>query len=97
MKLRPLGDRVVVKAAPHEEKTKGGLVLPDTVKEKPIEGIVVAVGPGKLNDDGKRTPIDLKPDDRVIYSKYSGTEVKLDGEDELLVISERDILAVVEK
>ena len=97
MKLRPLGDRVVVKAAPHEEKTKGGLVLPDTVKEKPIEGIVVAVGPGKLNDDGKRTPIDLKPDDRVIYSKYSGTEVKLDGEEELLVISERDILAVVEK
>ena len=97
MKLRPLGDRVVVKAAPHEEKTKGGLVLPDTVKEKPIEGIVVAVGPGKLNDDGKRTPIDLKPDDRVIYSKYSGTEVKLDGEDELLVISERDILAVVER
>jgi len=97
MKLRPLGDRVVVKAAPHEEKTKGGLVLPDTVKEKPIEGIVVAVGPGKLSDDGKRTPIDLKPDDRVIYSKYSGTEVKLDGEEELLVISERDILAVVEK
>ena len=96
MKLRPLGDRVVVKAAPHEEKTKGGLVLPDTVKEKPIEGIVVAVGDGKLNDDGKRIPIDLKPDDRVIYSKYSGTEVKLDGE-EYLVISERDILAVVEK
>ena len=96
MKLRPLGDRVVVKAAPHEEKTKGGLVLPDTVKEKPIEGIVVAVGPGKLDDNGKRTPIDLKPDDRVIYSKYSGTEVKLDGEEELLVISERDILAVVE-
>jgi chaperonin GroES len=96
MKLKPLGDRVVVKAAPHEEKTKGGLVLPDTVKEKPIEGIVVAVGAGKINDDGKRTPIDLKEDDRVIYSKYSGTEVKLDGE-EYLVISERDILAVVEK
>jgi len=96
MKLKPLGDRVVVKAAPHEEMTKGGLVLPDTVKEKPIEGIVVAVGDGKLNDDGKRIPIDLKPDDRVIYSKYSGTEVKLDGE-EYLVISERDILAVVEK
>jgi chaperonin GroES len=95
MKLRPLGDRVVVKAAPHEEKTKGGLVLPDTVKEKPIEGIVVAVGAGKINDDGKRTPIDLKADDKVIYSKYSGTEVKIDGE-EYLVISERDILAVVE-
>jgi chaperonin GroES len=95
MKLKPLGDRVVVKAAPHEEKTKGGLVLPDTVKEKPIEGIVVAVGAGKVNDDGKRTPIDLRENDKVIYSKYSGTEVKLDGE-EYLVISERDILAVVE-
>ena len=96
MKLRPLGDRIVVKAAPHEEKTKGGLVLPDTVKEKPIEGIVVAVGAGKIMDDGKRQPMDLKPDDRVIYSKYSGTEVKLDGE-EYLVLSERDVLAVVEK
>ena len=96
MKLRPLGDRIVVKAAPHEEKTKGGLVLPDTVKEKPIEGIVVAVGSGKLNDDGKRIPMDLKPDDKVIYSKYSGTEVKIDGE-EFLVISERDVLAVIEK
>jgi chaperonin GroES len=95
MKLKPLGDRVVVKAAPHEEKTKGGLVLPDTVKEKPIEGIVVAVGAGKVSDDGKRTPIDLKVDDKVIYSKYSGTEVKLDGE-EYLVISERDVLAVIE-
>ena len=89
MKLRPLGDRIVVKAAPHEEKTKGGLVLPDTVKEKPIEGIVVAVGAGKIMDDGKRQPMDLKVDDRVIYSKYSGTEVKLDGE-EYLVLSERD-------
>ncbi|MDR1472201.1 MAG: co-chaperone GroES [Synergistaceae bacterium] len=96
MKLKPLGDRIVVKAAPHEEMTKGGLVLPDTVKEKPIEGIVVAVGAGKIQDDGKRTPMDLKVDDRVIYSKYSGTEVKLDGE-EYLVLSERDVLAVVEK
>jgi chaperonin GroES len=90
-----LGDRIVVKAAPHEEMTKGGLVLPDTVKEKPIEGIVVAVGAGKIQDDGKRTPMDLKADDRVIYSKYSGTEVKLDGE-EYLVLSERDVLAVIE-
>ena len=96
MKLRPLGDRIVVKAAPPEEKTKGCLVLPDTVKEKPIEGIVVAVGSGKLNDDVKRIPMDLKPDDKVIYSKYSGTEVKIDGE-EFLVISERDVLAVIEK
>jgi chaperonin GroES len=96
MKLKPLGDRVVVKAAPHEEMTKGGLVLPDTVKEKPVEGIVVAVGAGKINDDGKRQPMDLKVDDSVIYSKYSGTEVKLDGE-EYLVLSERDVLAVIEK
>lgn len=96
MKLKPLGDRIVVKAAPHEEMTKGGLVLPDTVKEKPIEGIVVAVGAGKVLDNGNRQPMDLKVDDRIIYSKYSGTEVKLDGE-EYLVLSERDVLAVVEK
>ena len=96
MKLKPLGDRIVVKAAPHEEKTKGGLVLPDTVKEKPIEGIVVAVGAGKVLENGNRQPMDLKVDDRIIYSKYSGTEVKLDGE-EYLVLSERDVLAVVEK
>jgi chaperonin GroES len=76
--------------------TKGGLVLPDTVKEKPIEGVVIAVGPGKINDDGKRSPMDLKENDKVIYSKYSGTEVKLDGE-EYLIISERDVLAVIEK
>ena len=96
MKLKPLGDRIVVKAAPHEEMTKGGLVLPDTVKEKPVEGIVVAVGPGKVLDNGTRQTMDLKADDRIIYSKYSGTEVKLDGE-EYLVLSERDVLAVVEK
>ena len=96
MKLKPLGDRIVVKAAPHDEMTKGGLVLPDTVKEKPIEGIVVAVGAGKVLDNGNRQPMDLKVDDRIIYSKYSGTEVKLDGE-EYLVLSERDVLAVVEK
>ena len=96
MKLKPLGDRIVVKAAPHEEMTKGGLVLPDTVKEKPVEGIVVAVGPGKVLDNGTRQAMDLKADDRIIYSKYSGTEVKLDGE-EYLVLSERDVLAVVEK
>ncbi len=96
MKLKPLGDRIVVKAAPHEEKTKGGLVLPDTVKEKPVEGIVVAVGSGKIADDGKRQPMEVQVDDRVIYSKYSGTEVKLDGE-EYLILSERDVLAVVSK
>lgn len=95
MKLKPLGDRVVVEALEREEKTKGGLVLPDTVKEKPIEGRVVAVGAGKLTDDGKRQPMDLKEGDRVIYSKYSGTEVKLDDK-EYLILSERDVLAVVE-
>lgn len=96
MKLKPLGDRIVVKAAPHEEKTKGGLVLPETVKEKPVEGIVVAVGEGKVLENGKRQPMDVKVKDKIIYSKYSGTEVKLDGED-FLIISERDVLAVVTK
>ncbi len=96
MKLKPLGDRIVVKAAPHEEKTKGGLVLPETVKEKPVEGIVVAVGQGKVLESGKRQPMDVSVDDRIIYSKYSGTEVKLDGE-EFLILSERDVLAVVTK
>jgi len=96
MKLKPLGDRIVVKAAPHEEKTKGGLVLPETVKEKPVEGIVVAVGEGKVLENGSRQAMDVKVDDRIIYSKYSGTEVKLDGED-FLILSERDVLAVVTK
>jgi len=94
MKLKPLGDRIVVKAAPQEANTKGGLVLPETVKEKPVEGIVVAVGDGKVLDDGTRQPMDVKADDKVIYSKYSGTEVKLDGE-EYLILSERDVLAIV--
>ncbi|MDD4159368.1 MAG: co-chaperone GroES [Synergistaceae bacterium] len=96
MKLKPLGDRIVVKAAPHEEKTKGGLVLPETVKEKPVEGIVVAVGEGKVLENGSRQAMDVKVDDKIIYSKYSGTEVKLDGE-EFLILSERDVLAVVTK
>ena len=96
MKLKPLGDRIVVKAAPHEEKTKGGLVLPETVKEKPVEGIGVAVGEGKVLENGNRQPMDVSVDDRIIYSKYSGTEVKLDGE-EFLILSERDVLAVVTK
>lgn len=96
MKLKPLGDRLVVKAAPHEDMTKGGLVLPDTVKEKPVEGIVVAVGEGKILENGSRQAMDVKVDDKVIYSKYSGTEVKLDGQ-EFLIISERDVLAVVTK
>ena len=96
MKLKPLGDRIVVKAAPHEDMTKGGLVLPETVKEKPVEGVVVAVGAGKILENGTRQPMDVQVDDKVIYSKYTGTEVKLDGED-FLVLSERDVLAVVTK
>ena len=96
MKLKPLGDRLVVKAAPNEEKTKGGLVLPDTVKEKPVEGEVVAVGQGKVLENGTRQPMEVKVGDKVIYSKYSGTEVKVDDET-YLVIGERDVLAIVEK
>ena len=95
-KLRPLGDRVVVQPTPGEEMTKSGLVIPDTAKEKPQEGMILAVGPGRILDDGKREQMDLKQGDKVLYAKYSGTEFKLDGED-LLIISHKDILAVVER
>jgi len=94
-KLRPLGDRVVVQPTPGEETTKSGIVIPDTAKEKPQEGKILAVGPGRVLDDGKREQMDLKQGDKVLYAKYAGTEFKLDGED-LLIISHRDILAVVE-
>ena len=94
-KLRPLGDRVVVRPSPGEETTKSGIVIPDTAKEKPQEGTILAVGPGRVLDDGKREQMDLKPGDKVLYAKYGGTEFKLDGED-LLIISHKDILAVVE-
>jgi chaperonin GroES len=94
-KLRPLGDRVVVQPAPREEMTKSGIVLPDTAKEKPQEGVVLAVGPGRVLDNGKLERMDLKPGDKVLYAKYAGTEFKLDGED-LLIVSGKDILAVVE-
>jgi len=94
-KLRPLGDRVVVQPTPGEETTKGGIVIPDTAKEKPQEGMILAVGPGRVLDDGKREQMDLKPGDKVLYAKYGGIEFKLDGED-LLIISHKDILAVVE-
>jgi chaperonin GroES len=93
-KLRPLGDRVVVQPLERDEMTASGIVLPDTAKEKPQEGKVIAVGPGKLLENGERVPLDLNEGDRVIYSKYSGTEFKLEGE-ELLILSERDVLAVV--
>jgi len=96
MKLKPLGDRVVVKAVEHEEMSRGGIVLPDSAQEKPFEGIVVAVGDGKITDDGKRQKMEVKPKDRIVYSKYSGTEIKVDGE-EYLILSERDILAIITK
>jgi chaperonin GroES len=95
MKLRPVGDKVVVQPVEREAMTASGLVLPDTSKEKPQEGKVLAVGPGRLLENGEHAPIDVKEGDRVIYSKYSGTEFKQDGED-LLVLSERDILAVID-
>ncbi len=95
VKLRPLADRVVVKVLESEEKTKGGIFLPDTAKEKPQQAKVVAVGPGKTLDDGKKSPVDVKTGDVVLFAKYSGTEVKIEG-DEYLVIAEKDILAVVE-
>jgi len=91
-KLQPLGDRIIVKPTPREEITKGGIVLPDTVQEKPQEGKVVAVGPGKMTDDGKRIAIDLKVGDTVIYAKYGGSEIKEDDED-LIILRESDILA----
>ncbi|MBF6612372.1 MAG: co-chaperone GroES [Chloroflexi bacterium] len=94
--IRPLGDRVVVKAAEREEQTKSGLYLPDTAKEKPQEAIVVAVGPGKLQDNGTRTPIDLKEGDRILFSKYAGTEIK-QGDEEYLILRDSDILAVITK
>lgn len=93
--IKPLGDRVVIKVLEREEKTKSGIVLPDTAKEKPQEGKIVAVGTGKVLDNGQRVALDVKEGDKVIFSKYAGTEVKLDGE-EYLILSERDILAIVE-
>jgi len=96
MRIRPLQDRVVVKRVKKEEKTKGGIVIPDTAKEKPIEGEVLAVGPGKITDDGNQRAPDVKVGDRVLFGKYSGTEVELDG-DEHVVLREDDILGVITK
>lgn len=96
MKIRPLNDRVLVKRLEEEQKTAGGIIIPDTAKEKPAEGQVVAVGPGKLNSKGERVAIDLKAGDRVLFSKYGGTEVKIDGED-FLIMREDDILGVLGK
>ena len=91
-KLQPLGDRVVIQPMPREEVTRGGILLPDTAKEKPMDGKVLAVGPGSLDDAGKRLPMDVKVGDIVIYAKYAGTEIKEDGE-ELIILRESDILA----
>jgi len=95
MKFKPLHDRVVVRRLEGEEKTKGGIIIPDTAKEKPQEGEVVAVGPGGRDDAGKLIPIDLKAGDRVLFGKWSGTEVKIDGED-LLIMKESDVMGVLE-
>lgn len=95
MRIRPLHDRVVVKAIDAEQKSKGGIIIPDTAKEKPMEGEVVAVGTGTKNEDGKTIALDVKIGDRVLYGKWSGTEVKFDGED-YLIMKESDIMAIVE-
>ena len=95
MKVRPLNDRILVKRLEEEETTKGGIIIPDSAKEKPAEGEVVAVGKGKVNDKGDRIKLDVKVGDRVLFSKYGGTDVKLDGEDHL-IMREDDILAIVE-
>jgi chaperonin GroES len=92
-KLQPLGDRLVVKADPAEEKTRSGIVLPDTAKEKPAEGTVIAVGMGRVLDNGTKVPLEVKIGDKVIYSKYGGTEVKIDNE-EYIILSEKEILAI---
>ena len=93
--LKPLADRVIIEVLAKEEKTKSGIVLPDTAKEKPQEGKVIAVGPGKVLDNGQKSPMDVKAGDKVIFSKYAGTEVKVD-EKEYLIVSERDVLAIIE-
>ncbi len=96
MKIRPLDDRILVLRIDEEEKTAGGIIIPDTAKEKPQEGRIVAVGPGKTDDDGKRIPLEVKKDDRVLFGKYSGTDIKIDGV-EHLIMREDDILGIIEK
>jgi chaperonin GroES len=93
--LRPLGDRILVKRVKEEERTKGGIIIPDTAKEKPQEGKIVAVGKGKYDDNGKLIPIDVKAGDKILFGKYSGSEFKLEGED-LLILREDDILGIIE-
>jgi chaperonin GroES len=95
MNLRPLNDRILVKRVEEEKTTKGGIIIPDTAKEKPAEGIVTAIGNGKLGDDGKRVALEIKKGDRVLFGKYSGTDVKIAG-DEYLIMREDDVLGVIE-
>jgi len=94
MKIKPLNDRVIVKRVEQEQKTSGGIIIPDTAKEKPQEGLVVAVGPGKRDDDGKRTALEVKEGDRILFGKYAGTEIKIDG-DEHIFMREDDILGIL--
>ena len=96
MKIRPVQDRVIVKRIAEEEKSKGGIIIPDTAKEKPQEGQIVAVGKGKMGEDGKITPLDVKVNDLVLFGKYSGSEINIDG-DEHLIMREEDILGIIEK
>ena len=95
MKIRPLQDRVIVRRLEEEEKTKGGIIIPDTAKEKPQEGKVIAVGKGKMTEDGKLIPLDVKVGDKILFGKYRGTEIKVEGE-ELLIMREEDILGIIE-
>jgi chaperonin GroES len=95
MKVRPLHDRILLKRLDSEAKTKGGIIIPDTAKEKPQEGLVIATGPGRVDDEGKVTPLDVKKGDKILFGKYSGSEINLDGE-EHLIIREEDVLAVLE-
>jgi chaperonin GroES len=96
MKFRPLHDRVLVKRVEEEAKTKGGIIIPDTAKEKPMQGEVLAVGPGARDEKGELVPLDVKPGDRILFGKWSGTEVKMDGE-ELLIMKESDVMGIVEE
>jgi len=96
MKIQPLGDRILIKRVGEEKKTSGGIIIPDTAKEKPMKGKVIAVGAGKMDGDGKRIPLDVKKGDHVLFSKYAGTEIKIEGEDHLIV-REDDILGIIKK
>jgi chaperonin GroES len=96
MKIRPLQDRILVRRLEEEDMSKGGIIIPDTAKEKPSEGLVVAVGKGKVTEDGKKLPLDVKKNDRILFGKYAGTDIKIEGE-EYLIMREDDVLGIIEK